>query len=532
MVLIFLQRLYSTIAEWFFFQVGNPLDQTLFAQNILLDSAVLGPGWEAFKASFLIGITAMLSFFALFGSIRIRGLPYFYYSIYLFAIFFYFFNHHHFLFPEFFNREIGGYQQWELNRIIFSVASTSYMMYAFEIIRKKAKVTQFQVDLLYAVVVIELGSAFIASFFFFIYQDIPLGMTIKAAYAWMPLITLPFIYVPHLRSTDKLIRLVLIGGIFVFLGAGGNYILAHIPTDHWLIQPIDLLQICIIVELVLFVMGVGLAIDIHQANNAERREMLIIELKTKDKQNQQLRNELESKVKFQSMQIEEEIAKKLQAEYKEKLTELEMKALRSQMNPHFLFNCLNSVKRLVLEKDHKMAQKYIDKFAILLRTILNNSREKSIALQSEIDFIELYLELENLRFKRQFDFKINCDPTIDTENIEVPPMILQPYVENAIWHGLMHKKDGQRRLEISILKKGSEIVVSIRDNGIGRKMRTKIKNTQPTRTRSLGGQITAERLELINSTTSKNEVSAKIIDLFDKDSQPIGTEVIVRLAGQ
>ena len=126
-----------------------------------------------------------------------------------------------------------------------------------------------------------------------------------------------------------------------------------------------------------------------------------------------------------------------------KLTELEMQALKAQINPHFVFNCLNSIKGFIFEKDFKQADKYLDKFSDLMRSTIDNSDASIISLQSEMNYLDNYLQLEKLRFEEKFDYRIEVDTDIDNEKIFVPAMLLQPYVENAIRHGmrvLEHKK--------------------------------------------------------------------------------------------
>lgn len=532
MFLDVIQYISDLLVEVFLYDLQILAEQTVHAQTRLSADASIGNSvWSVFKSSFLIGITSLLAFIAFVGSIRIRQLPYFYYGVYLLCVVLFILNHHHFLFSDFFTQEINGYELWYLiDKVWFSTASVAYLLYILGIINKRDEVSDFRKGIVYSVIIVELSTCVLASFLFFVYHDVPLGIMIRNSFTFIPLVFLPYALFPYFRSGNPVIVLVLIGAVLLALSASVNLILTVLSIELWIFDPIDFLQLGVILELLFFAMGVGLRIDSREIEDTQKRELLLSELEAKDKQNIDLTSRLANLVREQSGMIEEETAKKLQAEYQERLTELEMRALRSQMNPHFLFNCLNSLKRLILEKDKDGSEEYINKFAVLLKTILDNSRKKTIDLQSEIDFIQLYLELENLRFKKQFDFKISSDPDVETENVLVPPMLLQPYVENAIWHGLMHKLEGQRRLEIFISNKGSEIEVSIRDNGVGRRMGTQIKNAQKSRTKSLGGQITAERLELINSLQEGKEVSAKIVDLFDHNSNPIGTEVIVSLA--
>ena len=129
------------------------------------------------------------------------------------------------------------------------------------------------------------------------------------------------------------------------------------------------------------------------------------------------------------------------AELKQKATELEMQALRAQMNPHFIFNSLNSINRFILQNDRAQASEYLTKFSKLVRMILQNSQASLIPLESELESLELYLNLEAVRFNYHFDYKISVPKDLDISALQVPPLILQPYVENAIWHGLMHKEE-------------------------------------------------------------------------------------------
>ncbi len=135
-----------------------------------------------------------------------------------------------------------------------------------------------------------------------------------------------------------------------------------------------------------------------------------------------------------------EMKKSLKTEFNKKLADVEMTALRAQMNPHFLFNCLNSINRFIVRNDAETASNYLTKFSRLIRLILQNSKSSTITLRNELEALKLYIELEEMRFENRFDYSIHVDDNIEVEFVEVPPLLLQPYVENAIWHGLMHKE--------------------------------------------------------------------------------------------
>ena len=155
------------------------------------------------------------------------------------------------------------------------------------------------------------------------------------------------------------------------------------------------------------------------------------------------------------------------------LAQLEMSALRAQMNPHFLFNSLNSIKNFALTKGPKETASYLTKFSHLIRLILQNSKSPLVNLKDELEALKLYIEIESLRFAQKFKFKFQVDEGLLISSIQIPPLILQPFVENSIWHGLMHKKEGEGHLIISVKDQGNSIQCTIEDNGIGREMAKK-----------------------------------------------------------
>jgi ligand-binding sensor domain-containing protein len=202
----------------------------------------------------------------------------------------------------------------------------------------------------------------------------------------------------------------------------------------------------------------------------------------------------------------------------------ELKALRAQMNPHFVFNSLNSIQHFILTNKSADAGKYLNKFARLMRVILNNSEKSLITVREEIEYLQLYLELEEMRFENKFRYKITVDDEVDMDYIELPAMLLQPYVENAILHGLTPKKE-MGHLEVRIRLQGNTLVCSIIDDGIGReKARDMRKLSNRKDHQSLGMKITHDRLELINRLHG-SQLSLTITDLQHEDKTPAGTRV-------
>ncbi len=207
--------------------------------------------------------------------------------------------------------------------------------------------------------------------------------------------------------------------------------------------------------------------------------------------------------------------------------ELEQKALQLQMNPHFIFNSLNSIQSFILNNNVDKAVMYLSKFSQLMRTILANSREQEISIQDEIKSLTYYLDLEKLRFDNKFDYYISLDKSIDAEFIAIPPMIIQPYVENAILHGINHRKD-KGKLIITFALNDNYIICNIEDNGVGREKAAEIEKTSGLTHKPRGMMIIKERIDLINRQNSE-KINVKIIDLKNNDGVSSGTKIEIIL---
>lgn len=224
------------------------------------------------------------------------------------------------------------------------------------------------------------------------------------------------------------------------------------------------------------------------------------------------------------------LAYKIKQEYEAKLVlqqEVSMKeinTLRAQMNPHFIFNSLNSIQHLILQDDKVSALKYLSKFGKIARNVLESSHEVLVTLTEEIELLRSYLELESLRFDNSFEYTIHMDKELDTDQVEIPLMLIQPLVENAIVHGLSGKKEGNRTLSLRFEKKDGLCVIEIEDNGIGRQASRAAK----THRKSRGMQITEKRLNMRHSQNGKKN-TMEIIDKYDSRSHPSGTKVIIKI---
>lgn len=211
----------------------------------------------------------------------------------------------------------------------------------------------------------------------------------------------------------------------------------------------------------------------------------------------------------------------------------EQKLMRSQMNPHFIFNALLSIKIYMQNHNAKEAIEYLNQFAKLIRSILSSSLEKEISLAEELETMRLYVNIENIRFCNEINYEVFIDQSIDLKKVKIPSLILQPFVENALWHGLQ-PKEGNKRLKLEVVKKNENFVeIIITDNGIGRKRTMEIpSDKRNTQKKSIGINLTIQRLQNFSKNFAHMH-SLNIIDLYDDDGQrPKGTQVLLNLPVQ
>lgn len=214
--------------------------------------------------------------------------------------------------------------------------------------------------------------------------------------------------------------------------------------------------------------------------------------------------------------------------FKGQMAELEMKALRAQINPHFLFNCMNSINRMIYENKNDEASRYLTRFSKLVRLILENTERSVVTLRDELELLESYIQLESLRFKSRIDFLITVDESVNRDATYLPAMILQPFVENAIWHGLMHLDPERKgKLQIHVFQNDGVLHCSIEDNGVGREYARMVEEKSVWKSKSLGMKITEERLRLLNKEHLQQLVS--IIDLKDETQRGLGTRVEINI---
>jgi ligand-binding sensor domain-containing protein len=275
----------------------------------------------------------------------------------------------------------------------------------------------------------------------------------------------------------------------------------HIEPPYWQKVWFKLLLITAITSIVFLIYN-------NREKQAKLRETL-------------LRRELELTQKEAESQQKE-------ANFRQKLGQVEMAALRSQMNPHFIFNVLNSINDYMLNHDAQSASQYLTDFSKLIRLVLENSRSEKVTLSNELAALELYLKFEQLRFEDKLRFVIELDEHIDTQFTKIPPLLIQPYVENAIWHGLMHRpKGGKVTLRLKEVDENL-LHIEIEDDGIGRAAAAELKSKSAMRKKSFGMTITSERIQLVNEIFKTN-TQVSIQDLVNTEGEACGTKVIIEI---
>jgi ligand-binding sensor domain-containing protein len=205
-----------------------------------------------------------------------------------------------------------------------------------------------------------------------------------------------------------------------------------------------------------------------------------------------------------------------------RITELEMQALKAQINPHFVFNCLNSIKSFIYDKDYRQADKYLDRFSELMRSTIDHSDAAIILVRDEMNYLDNYLQLEQLRFEDKFNYKISVDISVDTHKVFIPAMLLQPYVENAIRHGMRFLENRKGLIKITATTGDNFLVCQIDDDGIGREKATQLKSKMHIEYQSKGMSISKRRAELYN-------IEQTIIDKKDIAGNASGTTIIVKI---
>lgn len=473
----------------------------------------------AFLTIIFLGISGFLCIYFFIQYIVNKKPIFLLYAAYLLTLFIYYFNRSS---PTFFWTLFDEPKIMVLiNENTQMISSVIYLFFVIKFINIKVNYPKLYRLLMANIILISLLIlTFSITFYFFPFN--PFHLIIMPIFRLMTLLTSIISTIVILRYRPNTLEWIAVtSGITLVLAAILPVILGHLSLS----LPF------IIMEIMLLAVGLAYQIRLNDLERLSIKEELINQLKINTTIQEKMQRKLEQEVKTQTekailktQEAEQAKAAQLQSIFEQKMEYTRMKALQAQMNPHFIFNCLNSIRLFYLKNEIQKADDYITKFSRLLRMILNNSRSNFISLKQELDTLQLYVEFEQMRFKNKFDFDLHIDTNIDTGVIKIHPMAIQPFVENAIWHGLMPLKI-RGKLSIKIQQFTDRINIYIEDNGIGRAAAKESTNSHNQIHQSHGLMITQERLELLQKILKK-EASFEIIDLINND-KPTGTKVTI-----
>lgn len=467
---------------------------------------------------FITGALFVLALISFIYFLYLKELFFLYYALYLLVINLFNMGRINFTIDVFYDYP----QYYEIYETLLKSIQAFYYVFYFSFVRSfiNSQEKYKKIDLICKLAIrgsLLSFACLLASYYLFDFEVFEIFFTI---YRILVAIIAIVVIVIAIKYRTILLNFLIIGSTFLLLGALLSMLFSAFhdlnPLPIW---PVHYMNLGILIEVIFFTFGIGYKVFLI----ANDRVSYLEKLKT-------IHEEKEIELKDKISEVSEEL-KKQQAgqlitaiELKEK--EMEMDILRSQINPHFMFNTINALKSLTGKGDTNKAKLYFDKFSSLLRFILENSRSKKISLSAEINTIQLYLDLENLRLKHPVVYHINVEPGLDINFIKIPPTIIQPFVENSIWHGLTHKDSPDGKISLDILCiADDELRIIIADNGIGRDAAAKFKATSLNH-KSIGVSIINERLKLINNDELPNIIYE---DLKDEQGSALGTKVTLRV---
>ncbi len=476
---------------------------------------VLFYGWTL-GAIFLLSIITFLIYF------KVKEKSFLYYSLYTIFLNLYISLHttnYIFQFIEDYQFYLITYINWPV-QFIYYILYTQFIRTFFNFKENKPLLDKFITQFIWFMGSICLGFTLVN---YFVLSDTPKDIRDYfekfVLYFYIP-VFVPFaayILYQVMRSRNPSKYFIISGStIYVLSALTSMYFDVTKKVDF----PLIFFMIGVLIEFIFFAVALGMKVYQVFKQKNEYHQKLIVQLEENKKlaeyNNEILTNKIELFTK-----------KEIELEFKNRINKLKSKVFRSQVNSHFIFNILNSIKGSIINNNKENAIDYLNKFSKLIRNILNHSLEEYVTLEKEIEITQLYVLLENLRFENQIDFSLKVDKNIvSTNSIKIPPFVVQPFVENAIWHGLANKT-GKKRLKITINQFQDELQIVISDNGIGLLKSMEIQKNKIINHKSIGIDITKERLNIFAQNSSK-DYSLVFENIGTKENSK-GTKVIMIL---
>ena len=477
---------------------------------------------------FVLGVLFVLSVYHFLLYFQHKDKVYLYYSLYTFLIFF---DYLHAPSSGFISTIVEPYKPVLTNLYtpVMWLYNAVYFIFGFTFLNLKTYSKKWYLFIIRTVII------FISIIFLISIVSIILN-TMEYIYMFDPII-IPFFFLFGLVSYYVLFKFkmplknyIIAGSLVLFISSLAGYYLVNLNFTIASQKEIgvSIFFIGVIIENIIFSLGLGHKQKLILKEKNESQEKLINQFQENEKLRSTVQQQLKKEVVLLNQQAEIDKHEKSKAEYDKELAELKILSLRSQMNPHFIFNSLNAIKLYIIDNKKENAVYYLNKFSKLIRKILAATREKEITLYEEIETIKLYIDIENIRFNNEIESEFTVDEKLSLDTIKIPSLILQPFVENAIWHGLSLKKEN-KKLHIDIRKKNdTHIEIKIKDNGIGREKSALIKKKKLYKKDSIGIKLTKERLSNFEKDY-KNNYALKFEDLYDENKNAAGTKVILKI---
>ncbi len=375
-----------------------------------------------------------------------------------------------------------------------------------------------------------------AAYLLLVAIDTPISMLEKASFvSSIFLLGLGFFLIFKVFKFYKnpFYQLIIIGSLFVTFSTFSGVIYNIVTSSDKLSLPAySLMLIGGIPEIIFLSSALGYRLKMAFRERTQAQQELIFQLQRNEQLANSLNEELEQKVKERTAEIEvksemleREKEQKLTAEFDKQIAEAQLTALNAQMNPHFIFNCMNSIQKYILKNEKAKALDFLQHFSELMRSVLDSSTKTRITLDEEISMLEKYILLEQQRLDHKFDYSISIAKDLQTDFFEVPGMIIQPYIENAIWHGLMNMPD-KGKLMLSFEKENGSIRCVVEDNGVGRKRAAEIGEQNSIKRKSYGMTISQRRMELLQKE-NLDIPEIRIEDLGHNGHAGSGTRVTI-----
>jgi two-component system, LytTR family, sensor kinase len=494
---------------------------------------------ETVLIQILLGMLLVCLIIAIINYIQLPDRPYLYFAAYMLGLILFFalrLESKPYQLSIFYRWPMLKYY-WDVPALLFSF----YLMYfAFGSTFLNLKERYPFMQKLFAGITVLIGGVMLICFCCIALERYQLPGIIYSYVYLATLLPLLFMFVALARRSrhHPLVRFFLLGSLCFYMASFGSFLMLIRPLGlvsalSEISAPSLLMILGVLLQSLFFLAGLNYRNKLAHHERTRTQELLIKQLNKNKELQHKLNEQLEELVKEQTTEIlrkkqelEEQRKMHLETEYDKKLTEIELKAIRAQINPHFIFNCLNSIQLFVMQRDFEYAQKYLSDFSYLIRKTLDFSRRNFISLNDEIAYLNTYLGLEKMRFENKMEYEIITDPNISIAETEVPAMLLQPYVENAVKYGMTNSQHKIGQLLIYFNQTAPDMLEClIEDNGIGIN-RSKTIRTLPKHHQSSGMEISFNRAELLNKMYNTG-IHIYVIDKSERNAMESGT--IVRI---